>query len=291
MSIAHGVDDALDARNILLFESRQRHDDVIAGDALDGRQQRIKRALGDLCGDLGAKARGARRLVHDDASSGLLDRSQNRFHIERLHRRDVDHLDIDRPALRALRRRRSVFGNHGAPGDDRRVAAFAADETCVERQRLAVVVDLLLEQAIEPRRLEKDHRIGIAHRREQQTIGARGRGRDHDTQTRHMREQRLGALGMMLGRVNAGAIRRAQHHRAGEPPARAITQSRGVIDDLIDRGIDEAGELDLGDRLQAHGRHADRDAGDPALGERRVDDARRAEARLQGRSSRETRRH
>ena len=78
---------------------------------------------------------------------------------------------------------------------------------------------------------------------------------------------------MMLGRVNAGAERRAQHHRAREPAARAIAQSRGVIEDLIDRRIDEPHELDLGDRPKALRGEPDAHAGDEPFGERRIDDA------------------
>ena len=51
-----------------------------------------------------------------------------------------------------------------------------------------------------------------------------------------------------------------------------------MADDLIERRIDEARELDLGDRAEPGGRHADRDAADRELGERRVDHPVRAEA-------------
>ncbi|MNT89105.1 hypothetical protein D3C72_2297750 [compost metagenome] len=50
---------------------------------------------------------------------------------------------------------------------------------------------------------------------------------------------------------------------------------------MVDRGVDKAGELDLGHRLEPHCRHADRRADDAAFGQRRIHDARRAKARLQ----------
>ncbi len=96
-----------------------------------------------------------------------------------------------------------------------------------------------------------------------------------------MGEHRLRTFRVMLGGVNAGAARRAQHHRAGHSPPRAIAQARRVIDDLVNRRIDEAGKLNFGDGLQPHRRHAHRDPGDAAFGQGRVDHARAAEARLQ----------
>ena len=85
----------------------------------------------------------------------------------------------------------------------------------------------------------------------------------------------------MLGRVNAAAIGRAQHHRAGQAPARARSEARGVVGELIDRRIDEAGELNLGDGAKALRRKTGRDPGNADLRERRIEDALRAEAREQ----------
>ena len=64
--------------------------------------------------------------------------------------------------------------DQGAPGHERDVAALAHDEAAVERQGLAVVVDVLLDRAVDPRGLEEDDRVGIADRGEQQAVGARG---------------------------------------------------------------------------------------------------------------------
>ena len=44
-------------------------------------------------------------------------------------------------------------------------------------------------------------------------------------------------------------------------------------DDLVEAGVDEVGELHLGDRAQAVDRGAHRGAGDHALGQRRVEHA------------------
>ena len=96
-----------------------------------------------------------------------------------------------------------------------------------------------------------------------------------------MAQQRLEALGVVLGGVNAAAMRHAQHHRAGQSPARAVAQARHVTGDLIERRIDESHELNFGHGLQALRRHADRGAGDQAFGQRRILHARLAEALLQ----------
>ena len=96
-----------------------------------------------------------------------------------------------------------------------------------------------------------------------------------------MGEHRLGALGMMLGRANAGPVRRAQHHRTGEPSLRAVAQSGCMVHQLIDAGIDETHELDLADGLQALRRHADAQPADQQLGKRRIEHALRSEALLQ----------
>ncbi|MNT42751.1 hypothetical protein D3C72_1791840 [compost metagenome] len=96
-----------------------------------------------------------------------------------------------------------------------------------------------------------------------------------------MREHRLRALGVMLGRVDAGPAGRAHHHRTAQPAARAVAHVAGVVEDVVDGRVDEARELDLGHRLEPHRRHADGRADDAAFGQRGVDHARLAKAGLQ----------
>src|SRR5919198_4941594 len=86
-----------------------------------------------------------------------------------------------------------------------------------------------------------------------------------------MGEHSLRAFGMMLDRPNAAAARRAHDHRAAQPPARAVAQARGVVGELIDRRVDEAGKLDLRYRAETLGREADGHSGYDALGERGVE--------------------
>jgi hypothetical protein len=81
--------------------------------------------------------------------------------------------------------------------------------------------------------------------------------------------------------ADAATIRRAHHHRtrvlARGPPAHL----RQFRDDLIERRVDEVDELDLGDRLHAVERHADRATHDPVLGQWSVRDPLRPELGLQ----------
>ena len=51
-----------------------------------------------------------------------------------------------------------------------------------------------------------------------------------------------------------------------------------MVDHLVDAGIDEAGELDFGDRAEALRGEPDRQPGDRRLGERRVEHALLAKA-------------
>jgi hypothetical protein len=61
--------------------------------------------------------------------------------------------------------------------------------------------------------------------------------------------------------VHAAAVRRAEHHRQAEVAVRPVTHPRDLRDDLVERGMDEVGELDLGDRDE-RAAPSDRDADD-----------------------------
>src|SRR4051812_19323801 len=248
--------------------------------ALDRREQRQQRPLGNIGGDFRSQARGARCLADDDAAAGLLDRFEDRVVVDRLERCQIDHFG-EMAIAGELIGRLERFVEHRAPSHEGYIGAFAGDERLVERQRLAVVLDLFLEPAVEPRWLEEHHRIRIGDRREQQAVSLCGRGGIDDADAGDVGEHRLGALGVVLGRMDARAAGRAQHHRATQPSLRPMPQASGVVQDLVDRRIGEARELDFGHRPQALGGHADRHAGDQPLGERRVGDALGTEALLQ----------
>ena len=99
--------------------------------------------FGDPCGDFRARAESVRRLMHDDAASGFFDRSENGIYIIGPERGKVDHFGGD--AFGGQHRGGSQrFLHHRAPADKRNVAAFAQDESDVERKSLAIVLHLSL---------------------------------------------------------------------------------------------------------------------------------------------------
>ena len=92
-----------------------------------------------------------------------------------------------------------------------------------------------------------------------------------------MCEHRFRAFGVMFDRANGAAAWRAQHHRAGQASARPRAQTRGVVGELVDGRIDEAGELNLCHRPEALSGQSDRQARNAGFGQRRVEDALRSE--------------
>src|SRR5437899_7533348 len=135
--------DAADRRHVMLLEPRQRDDGVIAGDTDYRSEQRGKSPLRDERGDFSTEAAGARRFVDDDAASGLRHRSEHGLLVIGLEGGKVDDLRIDVLAGELLGGRERLF-HHRTPADQSDGPAFAQDESDVERQGLAVILDLSL---------------------------------------------------------------------------------------------------------------------------------------------------
>ena len=72
--------------------------------------------------------------------------------------------------------------------------------------------------------------------------------------------------------MDATTVRDPNRQAATEAVVRPIADLGRLVDDLVDRGVDEVGELDLDDRAVAGHRGADPDADDRGLGQRRVED-------------------
>src|SRR5580658_4823247 len=70
----HGVEDAVDTRQVVLFELGRRIGDVEAGDPQDRRLQVVEALLGQPGSDLGAVPAEAGRLMHDHGPAGAADR-------------------------------------------------------------------------------------------------------------------------------------------------------------------------------------------------------------------------
>src|SRR5512139_866669 len=93
--------------------------------------------------------------------------------------------------------------------------------------------------------LEEEDGIIVLDRGDQQALGVIRRGWDHRLDARYVREDALGRLAVRLAAENAAAERRADRERRGELPRRAITQPRSLRHELVERGVDIVGELDL----------------------------------------------
>ena len=78
---------------------------------------------------------------------------------------------------------------------------------------------------------------------------------------------------MVLRRVDAAAVGRAHHHRAGQASARPVPQRPGVVQQLVDRRVHEAHELELDHRPETLGAQAHRKTGEEGFRERRVQHA------------------
>ena len=77
----------------------------------------------------------------------------------------------------------------------------------------------------------------------------------------------------MLDGADPGAVWRANNHRTGQPAPRAGAQPRGMVHQLVDRRVDEAGELDLRYRAEALGREPDRHSRNEPFGKGCVEHA------------------
>ena len=77
--------------------------------------------------------------------------------------------------------------------------------------------------------------------------------------------------------MDAAAVGRANHQRTAIVAVGAVARFGRFADDLVERRIDEVGELNLGDRPQPLHRHPDGDADNRRFRQRHVDDALRAE--------------
>src|SRR5580658_5368010 len=89
------VHDARYARDVIVLETIERHDGVVAGHAPDRPLEVIERLLRDDCRDFGAEPRGAHRLVHDQEPAGLGHRVENRIEVDGRQCPDIDYLALD----------------------------------------------------------------------------------------------------------------------------------------------------------------------------------------------------
>ena len=125
--------------------------------------------------------------------------------------------------------------------------------------------------------LEEAHRVVVANRALEQALRVVRRARRDDLEARDVREPRLERLRVLRRELQRGAVRAAEHDRDVVLAARHVEQLRGRVEHLVEREQREVPGHELDDRAQADHRRADADAGEPELGDRRVDDAHLAE--------------
>ena len=103
--------------------------------------------LGQISGNLGTQSRGQRRLVHDHAPTGALDRSHYTFLVQRDQCTQIDDVCLD--ALVRKHLGRSLDHRHaGAPGDQRDVVTVANGAQLTERHRVVARRHLTFDRAI-----------------------------------------------------------------------------------------------------------------------------------------------
>ena len=124
---------------------------------------------------------------------------------------------------------------------------------------------------VDPLGLEEDHWVVVLDGGDEQALGVVGVRRQHRLQPAHVGEQTLRALAVRLAAVDAAAAGHAHHQRGGELGAGAVAQPCCFGDQLVEGRVHVVGELDLDDRPQPVGAHAEGGADDPALGDRGVE--------------------
>ena len=131
--------------------------------------------------------------------------------------------------------------------------------------------------AVEDFIFEEDHRIGIADRRLHQALGIRRRIGHHHLQAGDGAIPRGIVLAVLGADAGGGTIGAAEHDGAAHLAARHVERLGGGIDDVVDGLHGEVEGHELDDGLQAREGRTHREAGEAMLGDRRVDDALRAE--------------
>ena len=125
--------------------------------------------------------------------------------------------------------------------------------------------------------LEEQHRVGVLDGGAEHPAHVGGRGRDDDLQAGDVRVGGLDRLRVVQRAVHAAAPRRPHHQRHREVAVAPVVDAGRLRHELVEAGVDEVGELDLGDRTQPGQRQPDPDPDDRALGQRGVEHARLAE--------------
>ena len=162
---------------------------------------------------------------------------------------------------------------HQAVGNHREVLAGPLHVGHADGNLVRLVGDLALDEAVRLLVLEEQHGVGIADGGPQHALDVVRRRRHDHLQAGHVPVEGLDRLRVVEGSVHAASVRSPHHDGHVPVTVGPVANARRLADQLVEGGVDEVGELDLGNRQHAVHGHAKRDADDCRLGERRVDHA------------------
>ena len=239
--------------------------------ALDRRVEVPEALAGDGGRDLRADAERDHGLVGDEEAARLLDRVEDRRHVEGRDRAEIDHLDRDAVAGDGLGRR-DRFVHHPRHRDDGEVGARAHDRRPADGDDV-VGRGLRSLHAVEQPVLDEHDRVRVLDGGAEQPVGVGRRRRHHHRQPGDVREQRLEALRVLAARRTAGAElgpHRQRHLRGAAGHERQLGR---LVQQLVEAHTEEVEVHQLDDGMHAGHRRADSEAHDRALGDRSVADA------------------
>src|SRR5208282_1715860 len=121
---------------------------------------------------------------------------------------------------------------------------LARDPRLAKRNYVIVGWDFFLDPSVQIFVLEKDHRVVVADRRFDESLGIVGGRRTDNFQAGRVHEPHLRILRVEWPAMHIPAAWTTQHQWSRRSPA--VVRLRGHVDDLIEGAADEIHELELG---------------------------------------------
>ena len=196
--------------------------------------------------------------------------------IERAQGAKVDEFGVDAKAGE-LGDRLGRIAHADTERNDRDVFARLGDARLAKRQDKVVELWHVERLAVEDLVLEEDHRIGIADSCLEQAFRIGGGIGNDDTEAGYTGVPGRIVLAVLGGDAGGSAVGAAENDRGTHLAAGHVEGLCRRVDDLVDRLHGKIPGHELDDRAQSGKRRADAKAGKAVLGDRRVDDAFRAE--------------
>ena len=162
--------------------------------------------------------------------------------------------------------------HHAGERHDRHVVAVAHDVGLAERDRIGLVRHLgaqIVHQLV----FAEDHRVVVADRLDQQTLGVIGIRRHDAFETGDGGENPVGALRVLRRGTAPGADHRADDERRLCLAAEHVAELGGLVEDLVKADAEKVRKHQFSDRPEPGDGGPGGGAHDRALGDRRIDDA------------------